>query len=176
VRRATRSTLACGACFVIEFSGQILEIELRLGLIVHNGLCCIRVARRRRRTASHDEGATGCFRMADTDPRDQIELLEGRIEDLAETIERCRKLILVSKVAMAAGAVLLAAVTLGAFGSNPLALILAITGLLGGVVVLGSNTTTAEAALADLKAAEARRAELIGMIELHVVGGRLGLH
>jgi hypothetical protein len=114
--------------------------------------------------------------MADADLRDQIELLEARIEDLAETIERCRKLILVSKVAMAAGAILLAAVTLGAFASSALPLILAITGILGGVVVLGSNTTTADAARADLKAAEVRRAELIGMIELQVVGGRFGLH
>jgi len=114
--------------------------------------------------------------MADAELHDQIELLEGRIEDLAETIERCRKLILVSKVAMAAGAILLAAVTLGAFGSSPLALILAITGILGGVVVLGSNTTTAEAARADLTAAEVRRGELIGMIELHVVGDRATRH
>ena len=112
--------------------------------------------------------------MADADPREQIALLEARIEELAEAIERCRKLILVSKVAMAVGALLLSGVALGVAGSSPMPPLLAIIGILGGVVVFGSNTTTAERATDDLRAAEAQRAELIGMIELQVVGDRFG--
>jgi hypothetical protein len=104
-----------------------------------------------------------------TEVREQIEQLEARIEELAATIEHCRKLILIAKIAMAVGALLLAAFTLGFAGSSPMPLLLAIIGILGGVVVFGSNTTTAENALADMKAAEAHRAELIGTIELHLV-------
>jgi hypothetical protein len=52
----------------------------------------------------------------------------------------------------------------------------AIAALLGGVVTLGSNSSTAKEASAQLAAAEAERAELIGSIELHVVGDRDCLH
>jgi hypothetical protein len=114
--------------------------------------------------------------MTDADPREQIALLETRIEELAETIEHCRKLILISKIAIAVGALMLAGFALGMAGSSPMPLLLAIIGILGGVVVFGSNTTTAETALADLKSAEARRAELIGLIELHVVSNNVTLH
>jgi hypothetical protein len=40
---------------------------------------------------------------------------------------------------------------------------------LGGVVTLGSNNSTAKEAAAQLAAAEAERAELIGSIKLSVV-------
>jgi hypothetical protein len=45
---------------------------------------------------------------------DQILRLEADIEDLAEMVERCRKVILVSKVAIAAGGIWLLALTFGA--------------------------------------------------------------
>jgi hypothetical protein len=41
--------------------------------------------------------------------------------------------------------------------------------VIGGIVVFGSNTSTSKQAAA-LKAAEAHRAELIGMIDLRPVG------
>ena len=112
--------------------------------------------------------------MDEGDPRDEIPHLEARIEELSDTIEHCRKLILLSKAAMATGAVMLCGFVLGVFGGAPLPLFLAITAILGGVVVLGSNMTTTDNAIADLKAAEARRAGLIGMIDLHVVGNGAG--
>src|SRR5262249_39476793 len=112
--------------------------------------------------------------MDEVDPREEIATLEARIEELAETIERCRKLIVLSKIALAVGVVLFGGFLLGVLGSELLPFVLGIIAILGGVVVLGSNTTTAESALADMKAAEARRAELIGTIKLRVVTNGAG--
>ena len=41
--------------------------------------------------------------MDDEDPREQILRLEVQIEELAEAVERCRKTIQISKVAIALG-------------------------------------------------------------------------
>lgn len=112
--------------------------------------------------------------MDEVDPREEISNLEAKIEELAETVEHCRKLIILSKVALALGALSLAGFMLGVLGDGPVPLVLGIIGILGGVVLLGSNTTTAETALHDMKAAEARRAELISSIDLRVVTNGAG--
>jgi hypothetical protein len=104
------------------------------------------------------------------DLRDEISRLELRIEQLANTIERCRKVILASKIAIAVGGVLMLAILLGAIRFTPVAMIAAMTLAIGGIVVLGSNTGTSKQAAADLNATEALRAELIGRIDLRVVG------
>ena len=44
--------------------------------------------------------------MTDADPHEQIAQLETQIESLAETVEGCRKIMLVAKVAIAGGAIL----------------------------------------------------------------------
>jgi hypothetical protein len=110
----------------------------------------------------------------DADLHEEIVRLEAEIEKLAETIESCRKLVLISKGAMAVAAILIAAALLGAITLDPAVLIGAFGVVLGGVVVFGSNTSTLEQALAATKAAELRRSELIGQIDLRVVGGRNG--
>jgi hypothetical protein len=73
-------------------------------------------------------------------------------------------------MALLAGAMWLLASTVGAISLDPVALIGAIAAVIGGIVVFGSNTSTSKQAALGIKAAEARRAELIGKIELRPVG------
>src|SRR4051794_13121465 len=78
------------------------------------------------------------------DSSDQISLIEQRIEDLAKTAERCRKIILASKIAISGGVVLLLVLILGLYGAGQAALLASIALLLGGIVSLGSNVSTLE--------------------------------
>jgi len=110
----------------------------------------------------------------DGDLREEIVRLEADIEQFAETIESCRKLLLIAKAAMALAALLVLGGVLGAITLDPAVLIAAFGVFLGGIVVFGSNTSTLEQAVAATKAAELRRSELIGQIDLRVVGGRNG--
>ena len=80
--------------------------------------------------------------MSTGELHEDISRLELRIEQLANTIERCRKIILVAKIAIAVGGVLMLALLLGAIRFNPVALIAATTLAIGGIVVFGSNTST----------------------------------
>ena len=108
--------------------------------------------------------------MADDDLHDQISSLEAHIAELTGVIESCRKLILVSKIAIVAGGIWLLAYTFGAIRFDSVAMIGAISAVIGGTVVFGSNTSTSKQAEAAIKAAEALRAELIGKIDLRSVG------
>jgi hypothetical protein len=108
--------------------------------------------------------------MNDSNLHEQIARLEERIEQLAETIERCRKLMLFSKAAISVGGLLIAAMMFGAIRFDPAAMIGALTAVIGGTVLLGSNSSTSEQTTAALKAAEEQRTELIDGIDLHVVG------
>jgi hypothetical protein len=107
--------------------------------------------------------------MIDADPHDQIAQLETQIESLAETVEGCRKIMLVAKVAMAGGAILVLAMLLGAVRTDLASLSGATAAVLGGIVLLGSNRSTADQALARMRKAEAARAELIDRLELRRV-------
>ena len=100
---------------------------------------------------------------------DQILRLEADIEDLAEMVERCRKVILISNIAIAAGGIWLLAITLGAIRFDAVAMIGALALVIGGIVVFGSNTSTSKQTTLAIKAAEALRAELIDKINLRVV-------
>jgi hypothetical protein len=106
------------------------------------------------------------------DPREQISRLEARIEELAEAAEGCRKIILISKAAIAVGAILGLVIMLGAIRFEPMALIGAIAAVIGGTVLLGSNSSTLAEMTAAMKTAETQRAELIDRIELRLVGDR----
>ena len=113
--------------------------------------------------------------MDEDDPGDEITQLEARIEQLAELAERCRKVILVSRAAIAGGGALLLVMVLGLFGSSQVAAIGSIAVVLGGIVSLGSNVSTLRQTTDAISAAEAMRSELIGRIDLRVVGDRLTL-
>jgi hypothetical protein len=111
--------------------------------------------------------------MMDQDnPIDEISRIEARLEELAEVSERCRKMILASKAAIAGGVVWLLVVMLGLLGSNEVAAIGSIAAVLGGIVSLGSNISTLQETMAAMRVAEARRSNLIGGIDLRLVGFR----
>ena len=110
------------------------------------------------------------------DPRDEIMRLEAQIEQLAARIENCRKFILAGRIAAAVGGVLLVALLLGVLRFDLQLMMLAMAALLGGIVVWGSNGSTANEAENELAAAEANRKALIGLIDLRVVAERPTLH
>jgi hypothetical protein len=107
------------------------------------------------------------------DPHEQIARLEAQIEALAETIEGCRKIMLVAKVAIAGGALLILAMILGMVRTDLASLCGATAALLGGIVLLGSNRSTSDQALAKMQKAEAVRASLIDRLELRPIDGGL---
>jgi len=108
--------------------------------------------------------------MDEDNPIDEISRIEARLEELAEVSERCRKIILVSKVAIAGGVSLLLVMVLGLFESNQVAAIGSIAVVLGGIVSFGSNVSTLRQTTAAMRAAEVLRSDLISRIELRVVG------
>lgn len=103
-------------------------------------------------------------------PTDEISRIEAQLEELAAISERCRKIILISKVAIASGVALPVFMMLGLFGPNQVAMIGSIALVLGGIVSLGSNVSTLRQMMVTMSAAEALRSEMIGRIDLKVVG------
>ena len=110
--------------------------------------------------------------MDQDNPIDEISRIEARLEELAEVSERCRKIMLVSRTAIAGGAALLLVMMLGLFGSNQVAAIGSIAAVLGGIVSLGSNASTLRQTMDAISAAEVLRSDLISRIDLRVVGDR----
>jgi hypothetical protein len=108
--------------------------------------------------------------LTEDNPIDEISRIEAQLEELAEVSERCRKIILVSKAAIAGGVALLLFMMLGLFGSNQVAAIGSIAVVLGGIVSLGSNVSTLQQTMAAMSAAEVLRSDLISRIDLRVVG------
>ena len=88
--------------------------------------------------------------MVDGDLRDQIARLESDIEQLAEGLERCRKAMLLSKGAIAAGGICILAYFLG-IRFDPTIVIGALAAIIGGVVVFGSNSSTSKQTMAAMK-------------------------
>ena len=109
--------------------------------------------------------------------RDEIVQLEAQAEDFAARIESCRKFILAGWVAIVVGGLVLLAMLLDLIGSDPSILGLAVAAVLGGIVVAGSNRSTAKEATIELSATEAKRAELIGELNLRIISDRkIGEH
>jgi hypothetical protein len=104
------------------------------------------------------------------DAAGEIALIEARLEQLAAEAERCRKFILASKIAIGGGIALMFAMLIGVFSSGPIAAIGSITAVLGGIVSLGSNVSTLQQTTSAIAAAEQARSDLIGNIDLRVVG------
>ena len=78
------------------------------------------------------------FQMDDDgDLHEQILHTEAHIEGLTDIMERCRKIILISKAAIAAGGTLILAISIGAVGFDPTVLIGSLAAVIGGTVVFG---------------------------------------
>jgi hypothetical protein len=105
------------------------------------------------------------------DPAAQIPRLEREIERLAQVVESCRKLILAAKVAIALATLTVLATVTGLIQADQLVILAAIAAILGGIAVGGSNARTRREATANMRAAEARRAELIAALPFAQVIG-----
>jgi hypothetical protein len=114
--------------------------------------------------------------MDDGDPHDEIVRIEAQIEALTAQIESCQKFVLAGRIAMAAGAITFAAMLFGVLRFDATIMMASVAALLLGVVVWGSNGSTAKQAAIELTKAEANRAALIGLIDLRVIAERPTLH
>ena len=103
------------------------------------------------------------------DPHEEIVRLEEHIEGLAAKIESCRKFILAARIAVGGGGLVLAAMLVGVIRSDLGLMAATVSLLLGGIVVWGSNSSTAKEATKELAAAESERAALIGHINPRVI-------
>jgi hypothetical protein len=107
--------------------------------------------------------------MDDEDVSSRIAQLEGEIEQLAVTIESCRHIIRVSRLAIVIGLLWMAALATGILSSGPLSLIAAIAAVLYGIVGYGSNSSTLKQSMESMKQAEAAREALIGEIDFEMI-------
>ena len=102
---------------------------------------------------------------------EDIARIEARIDELALSVERCRKLSLAAKTAIAAGAAWILLTLLGIVPFIAFAAIGALAFVIGGIVLLGSNATTWTQTEASLRASEALRSDMISRLELRTVDG-----
>ena len=108
--------------------------------------------------------------MNQAELRDEIARLEQRLEDLSAALERSRKAILASRISIAGGGLLALALVTGVIATEPLAIVVSIAAILGGIVGFGANVSTARQDKAAMQAAAAARAELIGKLKLRNIG------
>jgi hypothetical protein len=87
----------------------------------------------------------------DGDLHEQILHIEAYIEELTAVMQSCRKIILISKAAIAAGGTLILAIIMGAVGFDPTVMIGAIAAVIGGTVVFGSNTSTLKQTTTEIR-------------------------
>ena len=103
------------------------------------------------------------------DIREEIARLEARIDVLSASIERCQKISLAARLALALGTVWLVLLGLKVIPFAPIHVIGAISAVLGGIVLYGSNASTWRQTVAAIAAAEASRATLIDAMALRTV-------
>src|ERR1051325_5805691 len=110
------------------------------------------------------------------DERDDIARIEARIETLQETIARCRKLSLAAKLMIGAGGGWIALTLTALVPYTPALAFGALAAAIGGIVLLGSNSTTWGQPEEALAASEAMRADWITGGALPVVEDTRPLH
>ena len=100
---------------------------------------------------------------------DAIGQLEAEIERLHEAAERCRKIMRIARLVIALGAAALVTMLVGLLRFDPVAFVVAVTAVLAGIPLFGSNRSTMLEMLAHARALEARRAEMIDGLGLQTV-------
>jgi hypothetical protein len=96
--------------------------------------------------------------------------LEERIDTLRASLERCRKISLAAKITIGVGAAWFALFLIWIVPFGPTSFVGSVAAMLGGCVLLGSNATTWAETDQALAAAQRARDDLIGQIDLHLVG------
>ena len=112
--------------------------------------------------------------LTNGDLRDEILRLEEQIDELAARIEGCRKFILAGWIVVVGGGVVLIAMLVGAIHFDLSVMAAAMAAVLGGIVVAGSNRSTAQEAMQELMTAKAKRTALIGQLDIRRVPDRDG--
>ncbi|MBV8848345.1 MAG: hypothetical protein JOZ16_02035 [Methylobacteriaceae bacterium] len=108
--------------------------------------------------------------MNDDDPGAELADIEERIEHLRDTIESCRKAMLLSRGAIIAGSVLFVANLIGVIAPSLLLGLLSFTAIVAGIVWLGANKSSREEALAALKLAQSHWRTATDQIEMSTIG------
>lgn len=114
--------------------------------------------------------------MTDDATKRAISRLEARIEALAKVLESCRKVMLVARVAIAAGALWIGVTLAGLVAFSSFGLVASVCAVIGGIVAYGSNASTARQSRAEMRAAETERSALIDALNLKQVVGPHLLH
>ncbi len=103
------------------------------------------------------------------EPQAQIATLEAEIESLSDRAERCRKIIMLTKVGALAGGLVLIALMIGLVRFSPVLLVAAIAALIGGIALAGSSQGTLEALRRSINERERLRTEIIDRLLLRTV-------
>jgi hypothetical protein len=103
------------------------------------------------------------------DVSNDIADIENEIDALAEAAERCQKIMIVARFAIAAGGIIVATLVLGLVRPDALVLLSSITGILAGIALYGSHRSTLEDFRNRIAAHEAHRSNLIDAMDLPVV-------
>lgn len=95
---------------------------------------------------------------------DRIAQLEQAIAALGDRAENCRKIMILSRIVIVAGAAALVAFFLGLIRLDGLVFMVAVTAILVALVTLGSNKSTRDQLLNDVARCAAERDALIDAI------------
>jgi predicted benzoate:H+ symporter BenE len=104
-----------------------------------------------------------------TDLHQQIADLEADIDALSDAAERCRKSMIVARLAIIAGVLLVGASLSGFVRTDALVLVIGIAATLAGIGLLGSSRGSLEHITGKIRTSEARRDELINGMNLQTV-------
>jgi hypothetical protein len=107
---------------------------------------------------------------------DDITRIEERIESLREAAARCRKLSIAAKLTIAAGGAWIVLTLLWLIPYVASMVFGALAAVIGGIVLLGSNSTTWKETETALEASEAMRAEWIAGRDMRVVDDSRTVH